>query len=73
VNAQQDQDRKMLELLDHELDEAFQRQEAQLELSVRLIFAPTGLKILAFRLLNYDGDQRFLHTEHRTPSRGRHR
>jgi predicted ArsR family transcriptional regulator len=35
----------MLELLDHELEEAFQRQEAQLELRVRLIFAPTGLKI----------------------------
>ena len=42
---QQDQDRKMLELFYHELEEALQRQEAQLELSVRLIFAPTGLKI----------------------------
>jgi Salmonella virulence plasmid 65kDa B protein len=26
-----------------------------------------------FRLLSYDGDQRFQHTEHRTLSRGRHR
>jgi predicted ArsR family transcriptional regulator len=35
----------MLDLLDEELEEALQRQEAQLELRVRLVFAPTGLKI----------------------------
>jgi len=35
----------MLELLDEELEDALQRQEAQLELSVRLVFAPTGLNI----------------------------
>jgi hypothetical protein len=54
----------MLELLDSKLEEALQRQEAQLELSVRLVLAPTGLRIRGrgtdvAELLGLDGVQAF--------------
>ena len=54
----------MLELLDCKLEEALQRQEAQLELSVRLLLAPTGLRIRGrgtdvAELLGLDGVQAF--------------
>jgi hypothetical protein len=54
----------MLELLDCKLEEALQRQEAQLELSVRLVLAPTGLRIRGrgtdvAELLGLDGVQAF--------------
>jgi hypothetical protein len=54
----------MLELLDSKLEEALQRQEAQLELSVRLVLAPTGLRIRGrgtdvAELLGLEGVQAF--------------
>ena len=54
----------MLELLDCKLEEALQRQEAQLELSVSLVLAPTGLRIRGrgtdvAELLGLDGVQAF--------------
>ena len=54
----------MLELLDCKLEEALQRQEAQLELSLRLVLAPTGLRIHGrgtdiAELLGLDGVQAF--------------
>ena len=54
----------MLELLDCKLEEALQRQEAHLELSVRLVLAPTGLRIRGrgtdvAELLGLDGVQAF--------------